>query len=90
MMLAGWGFPWPILLMPAVMMFIVFRPSSRGCGVGTRALGKQRGQGAASEGPLATLRERYAHGEIGDDDFAQRLDGLLRSEPNQTLTPRKS
>ena len=90
MMLSGWGFPRPILLIPAVMMIIVSRRVSRGCGASTRAPGERRGQGATSEDPLRTLRERYAHGEIGDDEFAQRFDGLLHSEPNQTVTPRKS
>ena len=89
MMLTGWGFPWPVLLIPAVMMFIMFRRASKGCGASTRAPGEQRGQGTTSEDPLVTLRERYANGEIGDDEFAQRLDGLLRSEPSQTVTPRK-
>ena len=90
MMLTGWGFPWPILLIPAVMMIVVFHRASRGCGASMRAPDNQRSHGATSEDPLMTLRERYAHGEIGDDEFAQRLDGLLRSEPNQRVTPRKS
>ena len=77
MMLAG--------LIPAVTMFILFRRASKHYGASPRALGEQRGHGATPEDPLVT----YAHGEIGDDGFAQRLFGLLRVEPNQTLTPRK-
>ena len=90
MMLAGWGFPWPVLFIPAVMMFIMLRRALKGCGASTRAPSERRGQGVTSEDPLVTLRERYAHGEISDDEFAQRLDGLIRSEPSHTVTPGKS
>lgn len=34
-------------------------------------------------GPLAVLRERYARGEIGHDEFDRYLDRLIRTEPGQ-------
>jgi len=34
----------------------------------------------ADEGPLAILRERYALGEIGHEEFERILDGLVRTE----------
>ena len=35
---------------------------------------------ATTEDPLATLRERYATGEIGEEEFERRLDRLLETE----------
>ena len=35
---------------------------------------------ATAEDPLATLRERYATGEIGEEEFERRLDRLLETE----------
>lgn len=38
-------------------------------------------ESAASAGdPLATLRERYATGEIGEEEFERKLDRLLETE----------
>lgn len=82
-MLMGWSFPWPFLLVPVVMMVVmVVGRSSIGCGVGSRVLRERRVPLAPPEDPLMTLRERYAHGDIDNDEFARRLDALLRSEPN--------
>lgn len=33
--------------------------------------------------PLSALRERYARGEIGDEEFEHRLDRLLATEPEE-------
>ncbi|KYH26600.1 hypothetical protein HAPAU_16990 [Halalkalicoccus paucihalophilus] len=33
--------------------------------------------------PLSVLRERYARGEIGDEEFERRLDRLLETEPEE-------
>ncbi|WP_122090298.1 SHOCT domain-containing protein [Halalkalicoccus subterraneus] len=33
--------------------------------------------------PLSALRERYARGEIGDEEFERRLDRLLATEPEE-------
>ncbi|MCL7417214.1 MAG: SHOCT domain-containing protein [Halalkalicoccus sp.] len=33
--------------------------------------------------PLAVLRERYARGEIGEEEFERRLDRLLETEPDE-------
>lgn len=46
----------------------------------------------APDDPLATLRDRYARGEIGDVEFEQRLERLLETEdvdlpPDATLDP---
>jgi len=35
---------------------------------------------ATNENPLATLRERYATGEIGEEEFERKLDRLLETE----------
>ncbi|MGQ3329575.1 MULTISPECIES: SHOCT domain-containing protein [Halorubrum] len=35
---------------------------------------------AAEDDPLATLRERYATGEIGEEEFERKLDRLLETE----------
>jgi len=35
---------------------------------------------AAKDDPLATLRERYATGEIGEEEFERKLDRLLETE----------
>ncbi|WP_200531251.1 SHOCT domain-containing protein [Halorubrum sp. LN27] len=35
---------------------------------------------ATTEDPLATLRERYASGEIGEEEFERKLDRLLETE----------
>ncbi|KDS90779.1 hypothetical protein FK85_10245 [Halorubrum saccharovorum] len=36
--------------------------------------------GASADEPLATLRERYATGEIGEEEFERKLDRLLETE----------
>ena len=38
------------------------------------------GESAATRDPLATLRERYATGEIGEAEFERKLDRLLETE----------
>ncbi|MFW6317220.1 MAG: SHOCT domain-containing protein [Halorubrum sp.] len=43
--------------------------------------GEADGESAsATDDPLATLRERYATGEIGDEEFERRLERLLETE----------
>jgi hypothetical protein len=37
----------------------------------------------AGADPLATLRERYARGELDDAEFERRLERLLESDPNE-------
>lgn len=38
---------------------------------------------ADSDDPLSALRERYARGDIGDEEFERRLDRLLATEPDE-------
>ncbi|WP_121822089.1 SHOCT domain-containing protein [Halostella salina] len=38
-------------------------------------------QAAAEDDPLTVLRDRYARGEIGRDEFERRLDDLLETDP---------
>jgi uncharacterized membrane protein len=38
---------------------------------------------ATTEDPLATLRERYATGEIGEAEFERKLDRLLETEDRE-------
>lgn len=42
---------------------------------------QDRGPGQAGEDPVTVLRERYARGEIGHDEFERYLDHLVRTEP---------
>jgi hypothetical protein len=48
----------------------------------TRASGPSDTDGGG-EDPLATLRDRYARGEIGDEEFERRLERLLESDPDE-------
>ncbi|MFC6863607.1 SHOCT domain-containing protein [Halomicroarcula sp. GCM10025817] len=48
----------------------------------TRASGASDTDGGGKD-PLATLRDRYARGEIGDEEFERRLERLLESEPDE-------
>ena len=63
------------LLLPLVWFleddFPLVEPESKDAGEGTL------------ENPVATLRERYATGEIDDDEFERRLDRLLETEELQ-------
>lgn len=95
----GWGGPevwWPLivvmpLLIAGVTMVIVMTRGRNGGGLfrGSRphrSLREQErvhDQGRAGEDPLAVLRERYARGEIGHDEFDRYLDRLIRTEPGQ-------
>jgi len=42
--------------------------------------GRSASTTATAEDPLATLRERYATGEIGEEEFERKLDRLLETE----------
>jgi uncharacterized membrane protein len=42
--------------------------------------GESASSTATTEDPLATLRERYATGEIGEEEFERRLERLLETE----------
>jgi len=44
------------------------------------AAGASAATTAAAGDPLETLRERYATGEIGEEEFERRLDRLLETE----------
>ncbi|MDA8040209.1 MAG: SHOCT domain-containing protein [Actinomycetota bacterium] len=103
MMMWG-SFPWPMLLvipaMIAVALFMSLRLMSQrsrsalggwgpGCGFG-HAPGApgELAEPPAREDPMMTLRERYARGEIDIAEFEQRVDGLLRTEPDRWMPPR--
>lgn len=88
-----WGFFfWPFMFMVPIMIIMtvlmvgrsMFSHGRAGFGCGLAASGpRPKGQSVseAHEDPIVTLRERYARGDIDGDEFEQRLDGLLRSEP---------
>jgi len=42
-------------------------------------------RGCAGAGPLVTLRERLFRGEINIPEWEGRLDGLLRSDPIESM-----
>ena len=45
-----------------------------------RSDARRRDRDAADDGPLATLRDRYARGDIDDEEFERRVEGLLETE----------
>lgn len=96
MMPTGWGFfPWPVLFvipMMAMAVLIAIRLSHhRG------AMGPRCGFGASptttmdvvapppAEDPMVVLRDRFARGEIDLPEFETRLEGLLRTDPNESM-----
>ena len=46
--------------------------------------GDEDGQTATTADPVATLRDRYARGEIGEAEFERRLEALLETEDVDT------
>lgn len=50
---------------------------------GERDTTVQEPRTGASDDPLSVLRERYARGEITDEEFERRLDRLLETEPDE-------
>jgi putative membrane protein len=66
-MLGGGMFLWPLVLIGLVLLLVY--------GVGNRDRGDDTGQVQAIE----TLRERYARGELTDDEYNDRL-RTLRNE----------
>lgn len=91
---SGPGPWWPLLIvMPLLMvaagvtMMIVMTHGRHGPfrGPGPHGAGREQEHGhdqrRAGEDPLAVLRERYARGEIGHDEFERYLDRLVRTEP---------
>ncbi len=96
MMPTGWGFfPWPVLFvipMMAMAVLIAIQLSHhRG------AMGPRCGFVASpttsvdvvalppAEDPMVILRDRFARGEIDLPEFETRLEGLLRTEPNESI-----
>ncbi len=94
MMQTGFGFTWPMLLMPVLIligMTIVLSLATRthrdhiGLGIGrgchTHRHNDQRSaQSIVREDPIVILRERFARGDIAIEEFKLRVDELLRSE----------
>lgn len=95
MMPTGWDFfPWPVFFivpMMAMTVFIALRLSRHrgamgpGCGF-VAPRGTTMGVAAAplAEDQMVVLRERFARGEIGIQEFEDRLEGLLRTETEQS------
>ena len=65
----GLGFLWPLLLLGGVAAVIYWAAGNRG-----RAVGDLGGSDTA----LETLRERYARGEVTEEEFEQRRQRLER------------
>ncbi|MGC9219854.1 MAG: SHOCT domain-containing protein [Solirubrobacteraceae bacterium] len=95
MMHMGYGFPWPLAMLAVmVIVALVMMGLAR---VGLRRVGQapRCGPGSARRtavepsvtqagpDPLVILRDRYARGEIDIEEFERRVDGLLRTEPDQ-------
>lgn len=96
MMWNGWGFfPWPVLFvipMIAMAVFMAVRlsqrrgPTGRRCGfVAPPAASVGPVAPPPAEDPIVTLRDRFARGEIDLPEFEARLEGLLRSDPNESI-----
>ncbi|MFC4541328.1 SHOCT domain-containing protein [Halosolutus amylolyticus] len=61
----GWMFLWPVLLL-GVLALLVFWAGDRGRDV----------DGGRSDRALAELRERYARGDLSDEEFERRRRNL--------------
>lgn len=94
-MMNGWGFfPWPVLfvapMLVALVVLVVSRLSGGRAGMGPlcrrASPPAQLPAPAAVEDPLVTLRERFARGEIGMAELEARLEGLLRSDPAESMS----
>jgi uncharacterized membrane protein len=98
MMRAGWGsFPWPVLfVIPMIAMagFMMLRTAHGhrgvrpGCGNTGRSRPTRQSVPSAPESvddPIVILRERFARGKIDLDELEARLDGLLRSDPSESI-----
>ena len=59
---------------------VVFRPDDESDG--------ERDAARSERDPLSVLRERYAHGELSDEEFERRLDRLLETESNDDVRER--
>ncbi len=85
MMGAGWAGPWlvmmviPLLMVLGVLGFVAWSWRGGRSGPPLRMAGR--------EDPLAILRERYAGGAIGREEFERRLEVLLRTEPGGVTDP---
>lgn len=92
----GSGGFWPVLLIMTLMMLIglavlVYAIQggrwhlSGGPGGPRSALpgGDQEQAQVSGPDPLVVLRERYAAGEIDEQEFERRIETLLRTDPTQ-------
>lgn len=70
--MSGWGWFWALLLAAAIIAVIVTVASRATRGAGTAADDRQRRA-------LKTLEERFARGEIDDEEFHRRR-AALRDE----------
>lgn len=90
----GWASSWPLLLVIPAMMLIGMtvmartmrsgEPSHCGPRGGLRRVvdpAPDQPRETVGSDPLVLLRERYATGVIGHDEFERRLGALLRSDP---------
>jgi len=89
-------FPWPVLLVIPAMIVVGLLVASRsgfgrsgmgrGCGVAEAPISPQQlAKPPATEDPMVKLRERLVSGEIDLPEFERRLEGLLRSDPGESM-----
>ena len=84
MMFPGWGMGgWMMASYGFVVLLILI-----GIGVALVALSRRTGRGGPAVTPIATelLAQRYARGEIDDDEYFQRLSVLDSSREQDRLT----
>ena len=87
-----WGGPgpwWPLLVViPLVMLTAIAFMAwmMRGMfGFGRDRDTRRELDTPKREDPMVILRERYVRGEIDTEEFERRLDGLLRSDPEEKM-----
>lgn len=66
------------LVLPVVAATTLFAPDSGP--TRTDSSGRTRTKTARGERPVEALKRRYAAGEIGQDEFERRLDGLVEAD----------
>ncbi len=91
MMTGGSGFPWPVVLLPVLVVVVVSMVLAIRFGLERpyRAPRRLPEGGAtalpAPRDPMVILRERLVRGEIDLPEFERRLEGLLRSDPKEEM-----
>lgn len=90
----GWWLPFMlfgyIVIVPIIAILTGERESLDGwIGGDDEMEGPEDQQRTTDEDPLETLRNRYARGELTDEEFEQKLDRLLETETLEGIAERR-